>query len=279
MGSWELDLRSARDAVVRRASTGSSASRRPTPPNRSRRSSGTCIPTIVSAWSACSPTRSQRPEAVPERGIEHTVRLIRDDGSVREMRAVGRLERDARGPARWVGAIQDVTEQRLTERELHAPLRRQSGRCASGSPSSTASSTSCAGSRPRWTTRWRALWLWDASVDALGCRAFWTAPGVDPGDCEEIIRGDPLRRRGGQAGARLADPRAGRSPPTSPADTAFALRDAALARGMALGDRLPRRRPGRAGRGAVVLRLRAPRAESGARAHADRDRRASWGAS
>lgn len=131
---------------------------------------------------------AERPESVPEGGIAHVLRLIRDDGSVREMRALGRLERDGQGPARWIGALQDVTEQRLTERELRAhyavslALREWESfelgvvellrRIATALDYPTA-----------------ALWLWDESAEALGCRAFWTAPDVDPGDCEKVLRG------------------------------------------------------------------------------------------
>ena len=44
---------------------------------------------------------AERPEDVPEAGVEHPVRMVRRDGSVRELRAVGRLERDGAGrPAR-----------------------------------------------------------------------------------------------------------------------------------------------------------------------------------
>ena len=52
---------------------------------------------------------------------EHTLRLVRGDGAVRELRAVGRFERDGTGrAARWTGAVQDVTDQRRSERERHA---------------------------------------------------------------------------------------------------------------------------------------------------------------
>ena len=70
---------------------------------------------------------AQRPETIPEDGVEHRLRLVRGDGSVRELRALGRIERDERRrPARWIGAVQDVTEQRppgpdplpLSEREI-----------------------------------------------------------------------------------------------------------------------------------------------------------------
>jgi DNA-binding NarL/FixJ family response regulator len=70
---------------------------------------------------------AQRPESVPEGGVEHRLRLVRGDGSVREVRTLSRIERDElRRPARWIGAVQDVTEQRptgpdprpLSEREI-----------------------------------------------------------------------------------------------------------------------------------------------------------------
>ena len=62
-----------------------------------------------------------RPEEVPERGLEIELRMVRADGSVRELRAMGRVESDGgRRPVRWIGSVLDVTEQRLSERELRA---------------------------------------------------------------------------------------------------------------------------------------------------------------
>ena len=45
-----------------------------------------------------------------------------------------------------------------------------------------------------------ALWLWDESEEALRCRAFWTAPDVDPGDFEEVIRGTRFGAGEGEPG-------------------------------------------------------------------------------
>jgi PAS domain S-box-containing protein len=61
-----------------------------------------------------------RPEAVPEAGIEHALRMVRADGSVRELRAVGKVDQDERGPALWLGAVQDITEAGSGERDLRA---------------------------------------------------------------------------------------------------------------------------------------------------------------
>src|SRR6478672_6123500 len=45
---------------------------------------------------------ADRPEEVPERGLELELRVVRADGSVREVRAMGRIESDGRGrPVRW----------------------------------------------------------------------------------------------------------------------------------------------------------------------------------
>jgi len=230
MGSWELDVRTGEtlwsDGIYRILGIPPSAAAQP-------------FETVLSYVHPDDRERMQRmladaverPEAVPEEGIEHMLRLIREDGSVREMRAVGRLERDEQGPARWVGAMQDVTEQRLTERELHAhyavsqALREwesfEHGVVDLLSRLATALDYPMA-----------ALWLWDTTVDALGCRAFWTAPDVDPGDCEQIIRGLHFGDGEGKPGLAWQT----RQPVVTAdvaTDTAVALRDAALARGMA----------------------------------------------
>jgi len=61
-----------------------------------------------------------RPEAVPEAGVLHVVRMFRADGSLRELRAVGKVTYDEAGRAWWLGSAQDITEHRMTERELRA---------------------------------------------------------------------------------------------------------------------------------------------------------------
>jgi DNA-binding CsgD family transcriptional regulator len=121
---------------------------------------------------------TERPETVPEQGIAHAVRMVRADGSVRELRGLGRVELDESRPARWIGSVQDVTEQRLSERELRAhygvgqALREWESfelgvvdllrRIATALDYPMAS-----------------LWLWDATAQELTCRAFWTAPDIE----------------------------------------------------------------------------------------------------
>jgi PAS domain S-box-containing protein len=63
----------------------------------------------------------ERPDSIPPEGVDIAYRVVRPDGVVRELRAIGRIERDGAGrPVRWVGAAQDVTDLRMTERELQA---------------------------------------------------------------------------------------------------------------------------------------------------------------
>jgi PAS domain S-box-containing protein len=172
-----------------------------------------------------------RPEAVPEAGIEHAVRMVRADGSVRELRAVGKLERDEAGRLRWLGSAQDVTEQRLSERELRAhysvsqALREWESfelgvvdllrRVATALEYPLAS-----------------LWLWDERAGELVCRAFWSAPHVDPGDFEAAMRGVSFRVGEGNPGSawQIGEPVV---TPDVATDHIFRPRDAAVARGIA----------------------------------------------
>lgn len=230
MGSWELDLRSGEtlwsDGLYRILGIAPVAAAQPVgqaldyvhPDDRGR------IERMLADV-------AERPETVPEAGIEHVVRLVRDDGSIRELRALGRLELDEQGPARWLGAVQDVTEQRLTERELRAhyavsqALREwesfELGVVDLLRRIATALDYGMA-----------ALWLWDTSAEALVCRAFWTAPGVDPGDCEQVVRGIRFGDGEGKPGLAWRT----REPVVTPdvaADGPFVLREAALERGIA----------------------------------------------
>jgi hypothetical protein len=44
--------------------------------------------------------------------------VLRPDGSVRELRAIGTVDRDEAGRALWLGSAQDVTEHHLSSREF-----------------------------------------------------------------------------------------------------------------------------------------------------------------
>ena len=172
------------------------------------------------------------PEAVPKAGVEHAVRMLRADGSVRELRALGRVAHDEAESARWIGSVQDVTDQLLSERELRAhyavsqALREWESfdlgvvdllrRIATALDYPMAS-----------------LWLWDATAGALGCRAFWTAPDIDPEEAfESVVRGVGFQVGEGKPGLAWQT----REPVVTPdvaADPDFRPRDAAVAAGIA----------------------------------------------
>jgi DNA-binding CsgD family transcriptional regulator len=130
---------------------------------------------------------SERPHDVPDQGIALELRMLHADGSARELRALGRVEREEGQSARWIGSVQDVTEQRLSERELRAhysvsqALREwesfESGVVDLLQRIATALDYPMA-----------SLWLCDDAAEALACRAFWSAPDVDPGYFEQITR-------------------------------------------------------------------------------------------
>jgi PAS domain S-box-containing protein len=129
-----------------------------------------------------------QPETLPEHGVAIEYRTLGADGMQREIRAHGRVERDAAGrPLRWVGAAQDVTDQRLTERELQAHYA--VGRALRDWESFE---EGVVGLLRRLGTAldfaMGSLWTWDEARGVLHSRAFWSAPGEDPADFEREIR-------------------------------------------------------------------------------------------
>ena len=141
---------------------------------------------------------AERPEEVPEAGIEHAVRLVRDDGSVRELRA-------------HYGVSQALREWESFELGVVDLLRRVA----------TALDYAMA-----------SLWLWDASAEALACRAFWRAPGLEPGDYEPAVRALTFRAGDGNTGRAWQTLEAVVTADVA-TDPDFRPRDIAVARGIA----------------------------------------------
>jgi PAS domain S-box-containing protein len=134
------------------------------------------------------------------RDVTLEYRVVRRDGSVRELRLRGRVEAGPQGEvARWLGSVLDLTELRLPARELEAhdavdkALRRW---LSSGEGLSS--------------LLWRlgtalefslgSLWTFDPGRDGLGCRTFWAGPGVDAAEFEAVLRAVTLRPGQGVAG-------------------------------------------------------------------------------
>lgn len=118
------------------------------------------------------------PDSFPPEGIDIAYRVARPDGVVRELRAIGRIERDAAGrPVRWVGAAQDVTELRMTERELQAHYAVSVAlRDWDTFEDGVMGLLTRLGDALDYGHG--ALWIWDDADAHLVCRAFWTSPKV-----------------------------------------------------------------------------------------------------
>jgi PAS domain S-box-containing protein len=121
------------------------------------------------------------PGSVRESGVEIEYRARRANGELRDVRALGRVERDADGaPTRWIGTARDVTEQRLTERELRAHYA-----VSQALRDWESFEEGVVGLLRRLATAlefpYGALWTWDAAREALTCRAFWSGPAGDEG--------------------------------------------------------------------------------------------------
>lgn len=121
------------------------------------------------------------PRSVPESGVEVEYRARGANGELRDVRALGRVERDADGmPTRWIGTAQDVTEQRLTERELRAHYA-----VSQALRDWESFEEGVMGLLRRLATAlefpYGSLWTWDARRDALTCRAFWSEPAETGG--------------------------------------------------------------------------------------------------
>jgi DNA-binding CsgD family transcriptional regulator len=142
---------------------------------------------------------SLRSDPVPGDPIAVEYRAVWPDGAVRDMRALGRVERKDGAPIRVLGFVQDVTDQRLTERELRAhygvsqALREwesfEEGAVALLRRIGTALDYAMG-----------SVWLWSAEGTALECRAFWHAPHIDPGDFELVKRAIRFRAGEGKPG-------------------------------------------------------------------------------
>jgi PAS domain S-box-containing protein len=142
----------------------------------------------------------QAPERIVGKDITLEYRVVRRDGLVREIRARGRVEPDESGePARWVGSALDLTELRLTERELqaHAAVGNALRDWASFEEG-------VVGLLRRLGMALDfglgSAWACDPDQDRLSCRAFWSAPQVQADEFEAATRALSLRPGEGVAG-------------------------------------------------------------------------------
>lgn len=179
----------------------------------------------------------ENPEAVPDDGYSTELRIVRADGSVRLVRATGRIERNVRGdPARWVGVVQDITDQAASrELQAHHGLS-ETLREWDGFEEGVMRLLERIGDALDYPMA--SMWLWDGEKRGLRCRAFWSAPDHDPGMFEFAKRSLTFRPGEGKPGVAWET-----QEPVVTIDTAtdpvFQPREAAMVRGIRSGLAFP----------------------------------------
>lgn len=136
-----------------------------------------------------------RPERIPAEGVDIDYRALLRDGSVREMHARGRLE-EGRW---WLGTVQDVTRERMAERELQAHYAvSQALRDWETFEEGVNDLLRRLGTALDYPMA--SLWVWNPDEEGLVCRSFWSAPDVDPAGFEEAKRTEVFRPGEGKPG-------------------------------------------------------------------------------
>jgi PAS domain S-box-containing protein len=199
VGCWELDLRTGRalwsDELFR------ILGRDPEPGVRGQDEIVRHIhPEDRDRITAVLGSVAERPEEYAEAPLTAQFRIVRGDGAVRELRARGQVLRDADGtPARLVATVEDVTGQRIGEREMQAQYAvTQALREWQSFEPGVMELLERFATALRYTMA--SMWLWDDESGALACRAFWSSPDVDPGYFELAKRNLSFRPGQGKPG-------------------------------------------------------------------------------
>ena len=132
-------------------------------------------------------------------GVTGEFRVVRPEGDVRDVRVRGRIEVEAGEPARWVATLHDVTDQRVTERQLEARFAvSQALRQWESFEEGVVDLLRRVGTALDYPMG--SFWLWDDEARGLVCRAFWSAPDCDPGEYELANRSQVFRPGQGKPG-------------------------------------------------------------------------------
>ena len=199
IGSWELDLKTGRavwsDGMYRihGLEPGSVEPRVDTMLERTH-------PDDRERMRELLETVTAHPETVPADGVTAEYRALRPDGSLRDVRFHGHVDPDADGrPERWLGVAHDVTEQRLTERELQARYAvTQALHEWESFDEGVISLLRRFGTALEFPLG--ALWIPDED-GRLATRAYWSAPDVDSSEFERATRAISFRPGQGVIGS------------------------------------------------------------------------------
>ena len=127
------------------------------------------------------------PDSLTGYGAQEDYRIVRPDGSVREIRGRGRVEAGDDGARLWLGIEQDVTDHRMRERELRAHYAVSQALREWGSFEEGVvvllRRMATAVDYPVGT-----FWSWEPATQEVACRAVWTAPGLDASDWQAAAR-------------------------------------------------------------------------------------------
>ena len=227
LGSWELDLRSRESTWSRQLYRMHGLEPSAVAPN---------LPALLER---VHPGDVLRFEALmssvingeaPHDGIDLGYRLARTNGELREMRVRGRVEHEHGRAVRLVGIVEDVTDRRLTERELHAHYGiTQALREWESFEEGAVSLLRRVATSLDYDLG--SVWLWDDDKEGLACRAFWHAPHVDPGDFELVKRAMVFRPGEGNPG-RAWQMRVPVVTPDIASDPLFVPRETAVEHGL-----------------------------------------------
>jgi DNA-binding CsgD family transcriptional regulator len=192
MGSWELDLRTG-------TSRWSAGMYRilGLEPDAAGRSAEVVLESVhpddrqrVAALIAAV---AEDPAALPQEREPVEFRVVRGDGGVRDVRAYGRIECGSDGrPQRWLGAVQDVTDVRVGDRELRA---RHGVSEALGEWENYEEGAVCLLDRVGTALGYAmgAVWHWDDEREAAVAGAFWSRPGIEPEPFATTLRAQTFR--------------------------------------------------------------------------------------
>jgi PAS domain S-box-containing protein len=141
------------------------------------------------------------PDAFRETGVESEYRTRRPDGSYRDLLFRAQLELDDEGrPERLLGVAQDMTDRRLTERELQARYAvTQALRDWESFEEGLVTLVRRLGTALDFPLG--GLWVWDEESKRLVPRASWSAPTVDAEAFELAVRSVSVRPGQGITGA------------------------------------------------------------------------------
>ena len=139
----------------------------------------------------------RQPGKTAQAGIETETKLLRPDGTMREIRLRGRVDRDETGELAFaVGVVQDVSGARNSDR-LHDARRALTRALDDWQSLEDGAVVLLHRFASALEQPVGSLWTWSDAASQLECRATWSAPGVDSAAFAAATHGMTLPPRSG----------------------------------------------------------------------------------